>query len=88
MLDTSTLEEKVQDLIVDICKTLYQHGFREVPVGAIMRLIGVENTTANQHDEEYFQLDNDFEALLKENEKQAEYQRSVQAVPPPGTTFH
>jgi hypothetical protein len=88
MLDTSTLEEKVQDLIVDICKALYQHGFREVPVGAIMRLIGVENTTANQHDEEYFQLDKEFEALLEENEKQAEYQRAAQAVPPPGTTFH
>ena len=88
MLDTSTLEEKVQDLIVDICKALYQYGFREVPVGAIMRLIGVENTTANLHDDEYFQLDKEFEALLEENEKQAEYQQAVQAVPPPGTTFH
>ena len=88
MLDTSSLEEKVQDLIVDICKALYQHGFREVPVGAIMRLIGVENTTANQHDEEYFQLDKEFEALLEESEKEAEYQRSVHAAPPPGTTFH
>jgi hypothetical protein len=88
MLDTSTLEEKVQDLIVDICKALYQHGFREVPVGAIMRLIGVENTTANLHDEEYFQLDKEFESLLEENEKQAEYQKAVRAAPPPGTTFH
>jgi hypothetical protein len=88
MLDTSTLEEKVQDLIVDICKALYQYGFREVPVGAIMRLIGVESTTANQHDEEYFQLDKEFEALLEEVEKEVEFQKSVQAVPPPGTTFH
>lgn len=88
MLDTSTLEEKVQDLIVDICKALYQHGFREVPVSAIMRLIGVESATANQHDEEYFQLDKEFEDLLEASEKEAEYQRSVRAVPPPGTTFH
>jgi hypothetical protein len=88
MLDTSSLEEKVQDLIVDICKSLYHYGFREVPVGAIMRLIGVESTTAIQHDDEYFQLDAEFEALLEANEKEAEYQRSVRAVPPPGTTFH
>jgi hypothetical protein len=88
MLDTSALEEKVQDLIVDICKALYQHGFREVPVGAIMRLIGVENTTANRHDEEYFQLDKDFEALLQEQEI-AEYEKSLmQKTPPPGTTLH
>jgi hypothetical protein len=88
MLDTSTLEEKVQDLIVDICKALYQHGFREVPVGAIMRLIGVENTTATQHDEEYFQLDKDFENLLQEQEI-AEYEKSLASVAPPsGTILH
>jgi hypothetical protein len=88
MLDTSTLEEKVQDLIVDICKALYQHGFREVPVGAIMRLIGVENTTANQHDEEYFQLDADFEDLLQQKEI-AEYEKTLEAATPPlGTTLH
>lgn len=88
MLDTSQLEDKVQDLIVDICKALYFHGFREIPVGAIMRLIGVENETATQHDEEYFRLDEEFEALLQEEEI-AEYESTLDAEgPAPGTTIH
>jgi hypothetical protein len=88
MLDTSQLEDKVQNLIVDICKALYFYGFREIPVGAIMRLIGVENETATQHDEEYFRLDAEFEALLQQEEI-AEYEKTLEAVtPPPGTTLH
>ena len=88
MLDTSQLEDKVQDLIVDICKALYFHGFREIPVGAIMRLIGVENETAIQHDEEYFCLDADFESLLQEQEI-ADYEKTLEAATsPPGTTLH
>jgi hypothetical protein len=88
MLDTSNLEDKVQDLIVDICKALYFHGFREIPVGAIMRLIGVENETATRHDEEYFRLDAEFEALLQQEEI-AEYEKTLEeATPPPGTTLH
>lgn len=81
MFETSSLEEKVQDLIVDLCKTLYDHGYREVPVGAIMRLIGVENEVATEHDMEYFRLDEDFEAMIEE-----EYE--AMEPPPPGTTIH
>jgi hypothetical protein len=87
MLDTSTLEENIQDIIVDICKTLYFHGYREVPVGAIMRLIGVENTTATQHDQEYFRLDAEFEALLDADEL-AEYNDLLDDSMPPGTIMH
>ena len=87
MLDTSDLEEKVQVIIVDICKTLYFHGYREVPVGAIMRLIGVENTTANQHDGEYFRLDAEFEALLDADEL-AEYNELLDEDIQPGTIMH
>jgi hypothetical protein len=88
MLDTSQLEDKVQDLIVDICKALYFHGYREVPVGAVMRLIGVGNETATLHDEEYFCLDAEFEALLQQKEI-AEYEKTLEsATPPVGTTLH
>ena len=88
MLDTSSFEEKVQELIVDICTTLYQYGFREVPVGAIMRLIGVENKTADQFNNEFFKLDHEFEDILQENQKKAQYQQAIRAVPPAGTTYH
>ena len=87
MLDDPTLEEKVQDVIVDVCKALYLHGYREVSVGAMMRLIGVENTTATRHDDEYFKLDEEFEALLNAEEL-AEYNELLDGSIPPGTTMH
>jgi hypothetical protein len=52
-----------------------------------MRLIGVENTTATQHDQEYFRLDADFEALLDADEL-AEYNNLLDDSMPPGTIMH
>jgi hypothetical protein len=52
-----------------------------------MRLIGVENTTANQHDGEYFRLDAEFEALLEADEL-AEYNQLLDEDIPPGTIMH
>lgn len=90
MLDPETFEEKVQDLIVDICKTLYQHGYREVPLGAIMRLIGVEEEVAIEHDDEFFRLDGEFEELMQEDKEfeKAMHEEMSNLVPPPGTVFH
>lgn len=90
MLDPETFAENVQDLIVDLCKTLYQHGYREVPLGAIMRLIGVDEAVATEHDNEFFRLDGEFEELIQEDEQ---FEKEIQEemsniVPPPGTVFH
>ena len=90
MPELDSLEETVQNLIVDICKTLYLHGYREVPLGAIMRLIGVADSVATEHDNEFFRLDGEFEELMQEDE---EFEKEMQekmanAVPPPGTIFH
>lgn len=86
MIDPESLEETVQDLIVDLCKTLYDHGYREVPVGAIMRLIGATQEEALKHDQEYFRLDGEFEQLINEDEEFEKEMSNV--VPPPGTVFH
>ena len=59
------LEDEVQDLIIDLCEILYKRGYRTVPIGAIMRLIGVADERAAEHDNEIFSLDNDFELMLK-----------------------
>jgi hypothetical protein len=90
MLDPETFAEKVQDLIVDLCKTLYLHGYREVPLGAIMRLIGVEESVAVEHDNEFFHLDGDFEELIQEDEQFEKeiYEEMSNLVPPPGTVLH
>ncbi len=65
MLDDKGLEQAVQDLIIEICEVMYHKGFDMVPIGAVMRLVGVNNEKASQYDQDYFQLDDDFVALLE-----------------------
>ena len=54
--DYSMLEGKVQSLLLDICAVLYSYGYSEISVGALMRLVGVPEERACQHDEEFFEI--------------------------------
>ena len=65
MLDNDILEDTVRELIIDLCEVLYHQGYREVPIGAMMRLVGVGNDSAAKHDNEYFALDEDFIAVIE-----------------------
>jgi hypothetical protein len=78
------LEDAVQDLIIDLCEILYKRGYRTVPIGGLMRLIGVNADHAAEHDTEIFTLDGDFELLLKAKQEEQNIPRS----PPPGATLH
>ena len=79
------LEESVNELIIDICEVLYDHGYRTVPIGAVMRLIGVDATKAAEHDDELFRLDEEFEALIKDKKPKIP---EAPIVIPPGATIH
>jgi len=79
------LEDAVQDLIIDLCEILYKRGYRTVPIGGLMRLIGVNADYAADHDTEIFTLDNDFEVMLKA--KQLKKQQ-IPIAPPPGAILH
>jgi hypothetical protein len=79
------LEQTLQDLIVDICEIMYSRGYRAVPVGAIMRLIGVNDETAAQHDNELYELGEEFEQLVKKK-KPSQKLRHVSA--PLNATLH
>lgn len=65
MLDTDSVEDQVRDLILDVCEVLHNHGYQQVSVGAIMRLIGVDPDAASAHDDSGFALDESFEEILK-----------------------
>lgn len=65
MLDDSQLEKHIRDLLMDICEVMYNHGYEMVHVGAMMRLIGVDNPIAADHDSEYFVFDQEFEDTIK-----------------------
>lgn len=85
MFDHTELENELRDLIVDLCEVLYQRGYRTVPVGAVMRIIGVSAENAAKHDNDMFNLDQDFEKLLK-GKKQAQ-EPKLKSVPR-GVTIH
>jgi hypothetical protein len=55
-----------------------------------MRLIGVEESVAVEHDNEFFHLDGDFEELIQEDEQFEKeiYEEMSNLVPPPGTVLH
>ena len=82
MLDDDQLEAHIRELIVDLCEVLWQRGYTIVPVGAMMRLVGVENERAARHDDEYFALDADFQAILESRKT------PPPEPPPPGVTLH
>jgi hypothetical protein len=49
-----------------------------------MRLIGVEEARAAEHDNEIFSLDNDFELMLQAKQEE----QNIPMAPPPGATLH
>jgi hypothetical protein len=56
MLDEKLLGEKVQALLLDICAVLHSYGYREVSVGVLMRMVGVPDERARDHDSEFFEI--------------------------------
>jgi hypothetical protein len=64
MLNDDQLEDAVRDLIMDICEVMLRRGYDVVSVGAMMRLVGVTEERAQQHDQEFFALDAEFQAMV------------------------
>jgi hypothetical protein len=76
--------DEVKAAMFDVLAVLYDHGITTVHVGAIMRLLGVRDEVAAQHDDERVELDEAWgeraEALNDNNNDDPEV--------PPGTVFH
>jgi hypothetical protein len=64
MLNDDQLEDAVRDLIMDICEVMLRRGYDVVSVGAMMRLVGVSEERAQQHDQEFFALNAEFQAMV------------------------
>jgi hypothetical protein len=83
MLDDTELEKAIHDMILDICELMYDRGYDQVPVDAVMRLVGVEAAKAAEHTGEYFALDQEFRNLLESRR-----QSPVPEKTPNGATLH
>jgi hypothetical protein len=66
MLDELELESHVRTLITDIMVVMYEHGIREVHIGGMMRMLGIDNGTAAAHDDEVVVLTDEFAKYVKE----------------------
>tara|TARA_R100001163_G_C5065862_1_gene203953 strand:- start:2795 stop:3076 length:282 start_codon:yes stop_codon:yes gene_type:complete len=53
-------DEAVAGLVIAICATMYDNGVRVIPIGGLMRLLGVPSVKAKHHDDKAFQLTDNF----------------------------
>ena len=79
MSESNQLELAVQELITDLCEVLYTHGYQEISVGVLMRVIGVSEEQCHKHDREVIDL-------LSHFAKQSAKPKNTHI--PPGTTLH
>ena len=60
MLDEFEQDQAVRMLMYEIMMVMYRHGMREIHVGGLMRMLGVANENAAEHDHEVIVIDTKF----------------------------
>ena len=60
MLDDTELDQTIRLAILNLMVVLYDCGIEEVHIGGIMRILGVANHKAEQHDNERLVLNEEF----------------------------
>jgi hypothetical protein len=60
MLDDTELDQTIRLAILNLMVVLYDCGIEEVHIGGIMRILGVANDKAEQHDNERLVLNEEF----------------------------
>lgn len=93
MPDEQKLETAVRDLLLDLCEVMYSRGFDQVPVGAMMRLVGVPAERASLHDADIFQLDQEFLEMLAQRDREKQNKnknkkKTIRQPAPDGVTLH
>ena len=82
-IDDNLLHERIKGIILDVMTVLYTNGIKTVHMGAMMRLLGVDDVKASEHDLEIIEMDEKFGSLL------AELNNKVEPVEvPKGVTIH
>jgi hypothetical protein len=60
MLDNLEVDQAIRMAILNLCVVLYDCGITEVHVGGLMRVLGVPDHDAQQHDDERLIIDDSF----------------------------
>lgn len=77
------LHERIKTVMLDVMAVLYDNGIKHIHMGAMMRLLGVDDTKASEHDNEMIELDEKFGAMISELNKNI-----APVEVPKGTIFH
>ena len=77
------LHERIKTIMLDVMAVLYDNGIKHVHMGAMMRLLGVDDVKASEHDNEMIELDEKFGAMLTLLNKDV-----APVEVPDGATFH
>lgn len=65
MSEYDDLKAEVQTIIMEVMMVLYRHGITEVHMGAILRLMGVEEDQAQESDDDRIQLTDKFAKYME-----------------------
>lgn len=84
MQETDPLYEYVRIVMLEVMAVLYANGQRHLHVGAMMRLIGVDEERAALHDDDRIDIDESFAELA--NDVNIKY--LLQSRIPDGATIH
>lgn len=65
MNDDLEIEEAVRRVIMDVLLVLHKHGIKEVHMGGLMRVVGVTDEAATEHDNEILEITEEFAKYMK-----------------------
>jgi hypothetical protein len=60
MLDDKDLDETIRQSLMNLMVVLYDCGIKQIHIGGLMRILGVDNTIASKHDNELIVVDEKF----------------------------
>ena len=83
MIDEDQLQKRIKAIMMEIMIVLYDNGIKEAHMGAMMRLLGVDDVKASAHDNEMIELDEKFGAMLSQLNK-----NTAPVEVPKDATFH
>ena len=80
-MNDEKIEEAIREVIMEVLLVLHKHGIREVHMGGLMRLVGVTDEAATEHDDDLIQITDEFAKYMK-------YLTEKPQVPPGDKTIH
>ena len=84
MQEQDPLYEYIKTTMLEVMAVLYSNGQRELHVGAMMRLLGIDEDTATLHDSERINLDESLAGMAEE----LNIKHILQSRVPAGATIH